>query len=233
MEKITFGQDLPGFVYGPKAAPGVIVIQEWWGVNDLIKKHATTISDKGGFRVLIPDLYKGKIGVDMEEASHLMGHLDFVKATDEVKHAVEYLRSEGSTKVGVVGFCMGGALAFAAAQHAGVDAAVPFYGTPGDPKVCELEKIKVPVQGHFGKIDAFKGFADIETAQAAEKKLKEAGVPADFHYYDGAGHAFMNALFPEGIEKMQETPDKFPIPPPEVPTHALDTTLAFFKAHLH
>lgn len=231
MEKITFGNDLPGYVYGPKDAPGLIVIQEWWGVNDLIQKTAILLSDKAGVRVLIPDLYKGKIGVDMEEASHLMDSLDFLKAVDEFKLATEYLKAHGAAKVGVVGFCMGGALTFAAAQHAGVTAAAPFYGTPSEAKVCEVEKIKVPVQAHFGKIDGFKGFADPDTAHAVEAKMKAAGCHAEFYHYDESGHAFMNALFPEGIEKMKA--NGFPIPPPEQPVLALDRVVDFFKKQLH
>lgn len=103
--------------------------------------------------MLIPDLYNGKLTADKEEAHHLMSNLDFPKALAELGEAAEYLRSTGSSKVGVVGFCMGGALSFATAQHANVDCAAPFYGTP-PAAICEVEKIKVPVQAHFGMKDA-------------------------------------------------------------------------------
>lgn len=107
------------------------------------------LSRDGGFRVLVPDLYKGKVGVDAEEASHLMSNLDFKAAVKEMAAAADYLRATGSPRVGAVGFCMGGALAFAAAQHAGVDCAAPFYGIP-DPAICTPAEIRVPVQAHFG-----------------------------------------------------------------------------------
>eukprot|EP00882_Tetradesmus_deserticola_P021447 GHRQ01023218.1.p2 GENE.GHRQ01023218.1~~GHRQ01023218.1.p2 ORF type:complete len:135 (+),score=34.43 GHRQ01023218.1:410-814(+) len=72
MEKVSFGSSgAVGHEAGPKDSPAVVVLQEWWGVNDIIKEHAHLIGDAGGFRVLIPDLYKGKVGVDKEEASHV------------------------------------------------------------------------------------------------------------------------------------------------------------------
>ncbi|GMH42358.1 hypothetical protein BSKO_10277 [Bryopsis sp. KO-2023] len=110
MQAVTYGNNIPGYEIGKKDAPAVIVLQEWWGINDLIKMHAAKISEVGGYRCLVPDLYKGKIGVDKEEAAHLMGNLDFKAATAELTQSVEYLKSTGSGKVGCVGFCMGGAL---------------------------------------------------------------------------------------------------------------------------
>ncbi|KAI8464411.1 MAG: dienelactone hydrolase family-domain-containing protein [Monoraphidium minutum] len=177
MDKVAFGEGLPGYEAGPKAAPGIIVLQEWWGVTDIIKDQALMLS-KEGFRVLVPDLYKGKVGVDAEEASHLMNHLDFKAAVAEMKAAADYLRSTGSSKVGAVGFCMGGALTFAAAQHAGVDCAAPFYGIP-DPAICQPDAIKVPVQAHFGKLDALQGFSDPASIAAVYEKMKAAGCDVD------------------------------------------------------
>ena len=107
---VTVAGSVPCFVDGPVGAPAVIVIQEWWGVNDNVKALASTIAEKGGFRVLIPDIYKGAIGVDKEEASHMMGNLDFPGAVQEISQAAAYLKEEGSPSVGVTGFCMGGAL---------------------------------------------------------------------------------------------------------------------------
>lgn len=113
---VKFGpqSDIPGLTMGDSSAPAVVVIQEWWGVTDGIKSHARKIAAQGGYRVLIPDIYKGKIGVDAEEASHLMGSLDFAKAVTEISHAAAYLKETGSPRVGVVGFCMGGALTMGA-----------------------------------------------------------------------------------------------------------------------
>jgi carboxymethylenebutenolidase len=80
---------------------------------------------------LVPDLYKGKVGVDKEEASHMLSKLDWAAALEEIKQAVQYLRDGGATRVACIGFCMGGALSLAAAQHAGIQCAAPFYGLPG------------------------------------------------------------------------------------------------------
>eukprot|EP00854_Cymbomonas_tetramitiformis_P012709 gene12709-15027_t len=98
MEKVSFGDSLPGYIVGPKGAPGVLLLQEWWGVNDIVKAQAQELSAKANVRCLVPDLYKGKIGVDAEEASHLMDNLDFMNAVEEMKAAVAYLKAEGSPK---------------------------------------------------------------------------------------------------------------------------------------
>ena len=87
MEKITFGDNLPGYVAGGPQNPGVVVIQEWWGVTDQIKAHALRIA-KEGYRVLVPDLYKGELGVDVEEAHHLMSNLDWDAARGTNEHSV-------------------------------------------------------------------------------------------------------------------------------------------------
>jgi len=128
---VTFGKSgLPGYEVGDKALPAVIIIQEWWGVTEACKEIAGIISDHG-FRVLIPDLYKGKSTVEAEEAAHLMGALDFKAAVGEISEACEYLKATGSPKVAIAGFCMGGALTLAAASEGvAVCAAAPFYGIP-------------------------------------------------------------------------------------------------------
>jgi len=229
MEKISFGSaNLPGYIVGPADAPGVILLQEWWGITDVIKEQAEMISQQG-FRCLVPDLYKGKVGVDKEEASHLMNHLDFKGAIDEVSTAVQYLRDNGAQKVGCVGFCMGGALTFCAAQHSGVDAAAPFYGTP-DPAICDPTAIKVPVQAHFGELDTMKGFSDTETVKGVLDKMKAAKVPVELFMYPKSGHAFMNALTPAGKKLIDEIGQASP--PDEEPKAAFDRLIAFFKQHL-
>lgn len=102
----------------------------------------------------------------------LMGNLDFKAATEEITQSVKYLKSTGSPKVGTIGFCMGGALTFCAAQHSGVDCAVPFYGTPGA-AVCTPEDIKVPLQAHFGELDTLKGFSDVEVSTVCMQMVTE------------------------------------------------------------
>lgn len=118
MKAIRFGPNgsIPGFEVG-QGQLALIFVQEWWGVTDVVKQQAVLFSQSAGqFRVLVPDLYKGVVGVDREEASHLLTSLDYHLAVEEIGHAARYLLSTGSTKVGITGSCMGGALSFAAAQ---------------------------------------------------------------------------------------------------------------------
>ena len=86
MEKVTFGDTLPGYVCGDPTHPGVVVVQEWWGVTETIQEHALRISQEG-YRVLVPDLYKGALGVNVEEAHHLMSNLDWDAATGTTTEA--------------------------------------------------------------------------------------------------------------------------------------------------
>ena len=123
------GQALQGYLAEPAraaGAPGLVVIQEWWGLNDQIRGVADRLA-AAGYRALVPDLYRGKSTVEAEEAHHLMSHLDFGDAaTQDVRGAVQFLKAGGSAKVGVTGFCMGGALTLLAAVHVReIDAAVP------------------------------------------------------------------------------------------------------------
>jgi carboxymethylenebutenolidase len=171
----------------------VIVIQEWWGLDEEVKEHAKVVSSMG-YRVLVPDLYRGKLGVEAEEAHHLMQNLDWPGAVADIAGAAAFLKGQGSAKVATIGFCMGGALALASAIRAPnvIDAALPFYGIPGaqlaDPSTCT-----VPVQGHYGDTDAMAGFSDPAAVTALEEKLKASGCTFEVHRYAKVGHAFMNA----------------------------------------
>ncbi len=110
--------------------PGLVVIQEWWGLVPHIKDVAGRFATQG-YVTLAPDLYHGKSTVQAEEARHLMEGLDWARAAQELAGAVRHLRDvEGVTKVGVVGYCMGGALTMIAAATAGVDAYAAYYGFP-------------------------------------------------------------------------------------------------------
>lgn len=209
MEKITFGDDVPGYVHGPEdAAAAVVVIQEWWGITPEIKAQAEELSKRGGYRVLVPDLYRGKLGVDAEEAGHLLNNLDWPRAKEDLTQAVAYLK-QSSKKVGVVGFCMGGALSLIAAQHAAADAAVAYYGTPQE-GICQVEKIKIPVLLQFGKEDGTEGFSTPDVAQATFDKMKSAGGDVDLDIYPNVGHAFMNGFTEDAVQKMKDC--QFPRP---------------------
>jgi len=201
-----------------KSQMGLIVLQEWWGVNQQIQNRALFFASHG-FHVVIPDLYRGKVAKNHEEAGHYMGNLDWPGAVQDINVAAEYLKSQGVKKVGVVGYCMGGALALAgAALCESVSAAVPYYGVP-DKKLADLTKVKVPVQGHFGALDTAKGFSDSTAVKALEEALKQSGAEFEIFVYEDAGHAFANELRPDAFHK---------------PSYekATERTLAFFNKHL-
>lgn len=193
---------------------GLVLIQEWWGLNKSITITADNFAKKG-FRVVIPDIYRGKVGKNHEEAGHLYKGLDFDGAAKDVAAAGQYLKSIGCKKVGVTGFCMGGALAIASLTIPNVfDAGVPFYGIP-DLSKYKLENIKVPVLGHFGELDKAVGFCDVAAAKNLEEKAKAAGVNFTLHIWEGADHAFMN----------QDSKNYNPT----VAKDALEETVEFFK----
>lgn len=168
-------------------APGVVVIQEWWGLNDQIRGVADRLA-LAGYQALVPDLYRGKSTVEAEEAHHLMSGLDFgAAASQDIRGAVQFLKARAS-KVGVTGFCMGGALTLLAmTQVPEADAGVVWYGCPPLDYV-DAAKIKAPLMGHWATQDEF---FKIETVDSLEEKLRAAKVPFEFHRYL-AHHAFAN-----------------------------------------
>ena len=202
-----------------ESAPALVVIQEWWGVNDHIKGVADRYATQG-YRVLVPDLYRGKVGLDAKEAEHLMTGLNFADAAgQDIRGAVQYLKRSGS-KVGVSGYCMGGALTILAAVFVPEgDAAVAWYGFP-PLEYVDASKVKAPLMGHFAIHD---GFFKIEQVDQLEQKLKAAGVPYTFHRYD-AGHAFASddpIIGTIGLTKNAAAADL-----------AWNRTLEFFGQHL-
>lgn len=178
--------------------PSVVVIQEWWGLNDQIRGVADRLA-AAGYRALVPDLYRGKSTVEAEEAHHLMSHLDFGDAaTQDVRGAVQFLKAGGSAKVGVTGFCMGGALTILAAVHVReIDAAVPWYGLP-PLQAVDAAAITAPLLGHWAVRDEFFKIADVD---ALEARLREAGRTVEFHRYD-CKHAFANETQTPGHETL-------------------------------
>jgi carboxymethylenebutenolidase len=167
--------------------PSVVVIQEWWGLNDQICGVADRFA-RAGYNALAPDLYKGRVTQSPDEATHLMTGLDFPGAThQDIRGAVQHLEAQGG-KVAVMGFCMGGALTIATAVHVPeVSAAVCFYGIP--PKeFADPANIKAPFQAHFANQD---DWCTPAAADALERAMKEAGRPADVHRY-AAAHGFFN-----------------------------------------
>ncbi len=184
------GGSAPGYLATPAAgagAPGIVVIQEWWGLNDQIKGVADRFAGEG-FRALVPDLYRGRVTQDPDEAERLMTGLDWGGATNEdVRGAVQYLKS-GGQKAAVIGFCMGGALTILASVHVPeTDAGVCFYGIP-PAEAADPAKIGIPFQSHFANTD---DWCTPEAVNDLETKLKAGGVNHELYRYD-AQHGFMN-----------------------------------------
>ncbi len=172
--------------------PGIVVIQEWWGLNDQICGVADRFA-RAGYNALAPDLYKGRVTQKPDEANHMMNGLDFAGASDQdIAGAVAHLAGQdggkGGSKVGVMGFCMGGALTIAAAARVpGIACGVPFYGIP-PAQLADPAKIRIPIQGHFANKD---DWCTPEAVDGLEKAMAGAGNAPEVHRYDAA-HAFAN-----------------------------------------
>ncbi len=185
------GKSVNGYLAEPATgskAPAMVVIQEWWGLNDQIKGVADRLA-KAGYRALVPDLYRGKVALEANEAKHLMEGLNFGDAAgQDIRGAVQYLKGSGSAKAGVTGFCMGGALTVLSACNVPeMDTGVIWYGYP-PLEYVDAKKVKAPLLGHWATED--QAFA-ISGVDALEKKLKDAGAKFEFHRYH-AKHAFAN-----------------------------------------
>ena len=184
------GQAVQGYLAEPAqggGAPGVVVIQEWWGLNEQIRGVAERLA-AAGYRALVPDLYRGQSTLEAEEANHLMTGLDFgAAASQDIRGAVQHLK-KGSPRVAVTGFCMGGALTvLSAVLVPEVDASVVWYGMP-PLEFVDAAKIKAPMLAHWGTQDEFFGEAAVD---ALEARLHEAKVDYTGHRYL-AHHAFAN-----------------------------------------
>jgi carboxymethylenebutenolidase len=210
-----------GYLSAPASGsgPGVLVIQEWWGLNSHVRDLADRFAAEG-YVAFAPDLYHGRIAREPDEAGKLMMSLNVDTAADDLRTGIEYLIGEGGgtgDKVGVVGFCMGGMLALYAATVAPdkVAAVVDFYG--GHPNVRpDFSKLQAPVLGLFaGKDD----FVNAEAVRGMDEALTAAGKAHEFHTYPDADHAFFNDERPEVYN-------------PEAAADAWQRTLAFFRQHL-
>jgi len=218
------GQSVAGYLAdpaNPATAPGIVVIQEWWGLNDQIKGVADMLA-AAGYRALVPDLYRGKVALQANEAEHLMTNLDFGDAAgQDVRGAVQHLKASGSPKAGVTGFCMGGALTLLSAVNVPeMDAGVVWYGYP-PLEYVDAAKIKAPLLGHWATEDVPFPIAKVDEL---EKKLREARVQFEFHRYN-AKHAFAN-----------ETADSKNLPiikyDPAAAKIAWGRSMEFFARHL-
>jgi carboxymethylenebutenolidase len=224
-QNVTFpsnGSTAHGYLATPESGsgPGVIVIQEWWGLTD----HIVDISDRlaaEGFVALAPDLFGGRTTHDADEAGQLLTDLLVAQAARDLGGAVDFLlghEAVTSEAVGAIGFCMGGGfvLMLAAQQGPKVSAAVPFYGVgPGVPN--SFTGLTAAVQGHYAEQDSM---FPVEEARKQEQQIRdESGAPVEFFYYD-AGHAFHND------ENLMGTYD------PDAARAAWERAVAFLKANV-
>ena len=198
-ERVSFktprGADAGGVLALPRAerSLAVVVIHEWWGVNEQITRTAERLAEEG-FVALVPDLYRGTTTTDAAEAQRLMNGLDWAQAIDDLAGAAAYLRghARGNGRVAVTGFCMGGALTFAAAANIpGLSAAVPYYGVPGAQDWAKAKD--VPIQAHFAIHDEW---ATVAKAEEIQRAVTAAGGRMELFTYD-AQHAFCNDRRPE------------------------------------
>ena len=218
------GQAATGYLVQPAAgasAPAVVVIQEWWGLNAQIKQVAERLAQQG-YQALVPDLYKGQLALEENEAKHLMDGLNFGDAaSQDIRGAVQFLKAAGAPKFGVTGYCMGGALTLLSSVFVPeLDAAAVWYGYP-PLEYVDAGKIKAPLMGSWAIHDDVFPIAGVD---ALEKKLTEAGVAYAFDRYE-AKHAFAN----EEADSNNLAYLKYDA---NAAGKAWDKTLAFFRKHL-
>jgi carboxymethylenebutenolidase len=192
------GATAQGYLSTPArgSGPGVIVIQEWWGLVDHIKALADRFAAEG-FAALAPDLYHGESTTSPDDAGRLMMALEIDRAIRDLVGAIDYLAAQDTTSgatVGVVGFCMGGQLAVAAAcASPKISAAVDFYGV--HPNVTlDFSSLGAPVLGLFAANDAF---VTPNVARKLRDDIKAAGKNVDLHIYPGVDHGFFNDSRPD------------------------------------
>jgi carboxymethylenebutenolidase len=224
-EEVTYGnvggKPVHGYLARPKDAkgplPGLVVIHEWWGLNDNIRAMTRRLAGEG-YQALAVDLYGGATADTPDAATKLMTGVvsNPAPAQDNLKQAVAYLKGKGVKKLGVIGWCFGGGWSLQTALLApnDVNATVIYYGRlETDP--AKLAPLKSPVIGFFGAAD---NSIPVATVHAFEAELKKEGKPVEVHVYDGAGHAFAN---PSGGNYR-----------PEAAKDSWTKTTAFFAKHL-
>ena len=220
-EMVTFasnGSTAQGYLAKPSAekAPGVLVLQEWWGLNDNIKGIGDRLAE-AGYIALVPDLYHGKVTSEPDEAGKMMMAMKMDTAAKDMAGAFDYLKSSDACtgKIGSVGFCLGGGLSLYVSTLRPVDATVIYYGAlPGVQP--DLAKLKGAVLGHYAEND---DWASPAAAKALEDQIRAAGASVQFHQYAGTHHGFFNDTRAE-------------VHAPEASAESWERTLTFFKQHL-
>jgi carboxymethylenebutenolidase len=214
------GGKAQGYLAEPEGeGPGIVVLQEWWGVDDHIRDVCERFA-REGYVALAPDLLPGETTDQPSEAEQKMMAMNMDEAEKEMRGAVDYVASHPkcSGEVGTVGFCLGGGLSiWTATVNDKVGAAVSFYYVMPHGKPDFSKLAGKPVLGHFGEDD---DFVSVDDAKALQQELNRAGAEAIFHFYEGAGHAFFNDT------------DRLGTHHPEHARKAWDRTVEFFKRHL-
>jgi len=220
IEYSSNGGSTPGYLVLPEGDgpfPGVVAIQEWWGLNAHMQAIAERLAG-AGFVALVPDLYHGQIAEEPDEARKLAMALNREKAIQEISAAGRYLTGLDEVapkQVGLVGWCMGGGLSLSTAAHNGVvGAAVCFYGRPLE--ASDTARLSVPVLGLYGELDAG---IPASIVHDFEKELEKNGVTHDIHMYAGAQHAFFNNTRPKSYHA-------------EAAEDAWERTMTWFRTHL-
>lgn len=199
IEFASNGGTAPGYLARPESGsgPGLVVIQEWWGLNDHIKEVADRFAAEG-YVALAPDLYHGTVTEEPDEAGKEMMALDLARAARDLSGAVDMLRAEsGQDKIGVTGFCMGGGLTLTLAcqRPDAVAVAVPWYGViPWEGAQPDWAALEGTIVGHIAEND---GMFSPEAAAELGATLDGLGKDATFHVYENGEHAFFNDTRPE------------------------------------
>lgn len=197
VEFASNGSTASGYLALPKggAGPGVIVLQEWWGLNPQIKGMADRLAGEG-FVALAPDLYHGELAGhdEMDKAAHLLQTLPMDRAARDMLGAVDYLLGRHevtSDKLGAIGFCMGGMLALMLGAIGGdkIGAVAPYYGAPLGDGAPDWSGLTAAVRGNFAEVDDYFG---PEPVKGLEQQLKDLGKDVELMVHAGAGHAFAN-----------------------------------------
>lgn len=211
-------EEIQGFLAQPTQPgeyPGVLMIHEWWGLNDNIKEMAQILANEG-YVVFAIDLYDGNVAATSEEARELVTTVrnNPETAINKMQQGIELLKAQGSSNIGSLGWCFGGQQSLLASINADVDATVIYYGNLVDNQT-QLSAINGPILGIFGSKDSS---IPVESVQSFESQLNQLGIANEIHIYQGVGHAFAN---PSGSNyAADETKD------------AWSKTTAFLKQHL-
>ncbi len=224
-KQITNENGLYGMYFVPSnrqgRLPGLLVVHEWWGLNEQIKDEARNLADKG-YAVFAIDLYDGVVATESSKAGELAGKVrgDSAEAERKMKLALDYLEKQeevDADKLASIGWCFGGGMSnvIASSGDKRIKASIVYYGTPTT-DATRLKNMSRPILGIWGVDDQSIKVADVK---AFEQKLKDQGTDVEFHYYEDAGHAFANPTRGEAYR-------------PEATADAWDKTLEFLKRQL-